>query len=134
GMHDPFFVNVLHAKQRLMHDERGLRNRQPPAALQDFFQRFAFQMLHDEEMNAIRLADRKGPDDMGMLHLDREARLALEPAEKLRFFRPRRRQDLERHRLAARGLSAVYAGHSPFADSIEDLVLVDEIALVAAMP
>ena len=69
---------------------------------------------------------------MGCLSFDREARLALEPAEDLRVLGLGRRQHLDGDDLAERMLGLVDAGHAALAEPVEDLVFVEEEAVGVA--
>src|SRR5262249_1476592 len=107
--------------------------RQFLAALQDFLERFAFEVLHDQVVQAFGLADLKGADDVGMSETLGQAGLALEAAEGLGVLDSGRRQHLDGDHLAEAMDSLVNAGHASGADAVEELVLIEEeTAAVAA--
>ena len=100
AMDHPLLVNVLQAEQRLMDQPHRFAGRQALAALQHLVERLAFEILHDEIMDALGLADLESADDIGMLELDRQPGLALEASQHLAVLGARRRQHLDGDDLA----------------------------------
>ena len=125
----PLLEHVLKSEQRLMNEPNRFRRQQALTAIEDFIERLAFQIFHHDEMLAVGFADLERPDDIGMIEFRQQPPFALKARQNHRLLGLRRRQHLERDELARRVHRLVDAGHAPFADQIEDRVLIEEEAL-----
>ena len=119
-------VEVLQAEQRLVDEADRLGRRQLAAPLQHLLERLAVEVLHDEVVQPVGLADLEGADDVGVLELHGQPGLALEAAERFRVLGLGRRQHLDGDDLAELVDRLVDAGHAALADAVEDLVVVEE--------
>ena len=93
----------------------------------------ALDVLHDQEVAAVGLAEVVDPDEVLVLELGADPRLALEPRDRPRVVHPLGRQDLQRHEAAQpRVAGQVDPAHPAVADQVQQQVAIDPEAAGAA--
>ena len=92
-------------------------------------ERLAFDQLHDEKRDALRVADVVDRADLRVVQARDDARFAVEPLAESRIGGQRGRQHLERHRsIEPRVTPAVDFSHSARAEQAGDFVGAEESA------
>ena len=66
-MDHALFIDVLKPQQRLVDDADRLAWWQLPPPMKHVVERLAFEILHDDIVQPVGLADLKRPNDVGML-------------------------------------------------------------------
>ena len=108
---------------------------QPADAAQQRRQVLAVHVLHREEQLAVDLADVVDAADVRVRHLPRGAHLVVELREPRRIVRERRRQELQRDRLAEpQVVGAIDLAHAAAPEQADDAIAAVEDAPGANRP
>ena len=130
AVHDAAVVRELQRVADLRDDAQRLRGRQPSRALH-LPQVHAVDELHQQVVQAARLAEVVDGDDVRVLKAREGARLAREALGEARVARDGGRQNLERDQSVEPRLPRLVDGaHAALADQFEDLELRKERAQV----
>ena len=124
---DPLGVGGLEPAGRLDQAIDGLRDRHRPAIAHDAVEVAAFDVVHDQEMDAAVFVGVLSGHEVGMLEPAGGLDLAAKPHDGVPVARKRRRQDLERTDPPQPAMAGLEDhAHSALAELVEDQVVADQ--------
>ncbi len=134
AMHQLMFVGMLQAQGRLADDlARRTSPQRParrPAHADELLQVDAVDELHDQELDAARLAGVKGPHDVRMIQSSDRLHLAAETAQRLGIIKVTVRQDLQGDRLVEIDLAGlVDDAHAAATEFLQQFVVAQPAGL-----
>ena len=126
-------VQVFQAQGHLARHLRGGRGGQHPAALDELGGALAVDVLHHQEVEPERLPVVVDPDQVLVLELAGDLRLASEPGPPPRAAAPLAREDLDRDvAVQPRVPGEIDLAHPPAAEHAEQVILADDQPFPAA--
>ena len=122
-MDDARAVRLVERVADLDRDRQRLVDRERAACRAACGERLAFEILQDEEVDAVLLADVEQRADVRVAERRDRARLALEALAQLRIAGERRGQDLDRDHAIEPGIARpIHFAHAARADEGDDFV------------
>jgi hypothetical protein len=119
-------MEVPQTLESLVNDPHCLGRGQLPAALEDFFQGLALQVLHDQVMQPVALTHLERADHVGVLELDGQPGFSLEAGQGGSILGLGTRQNLNGHHLPQAVHGPVHPRHAAPAETIKDFVVPKE--------
>ena len=128
SMDQPLFVCRCQAREDLFDNLKAIIKVQATLPFQEFGQRFAFDVLHRKEMEAVGFSDEENLDDIGMNQLGRRRGFRPKPPYEVWLTCKFRRQDFDGHFSIERSfVPQIHVAHSTLSDTRQNFKVPERV-------